>query len=69
MICSLPANSKNGQNFIKVKLNHKLFQVNPKQNYVRDSCWILEPKSKDIAPKVTISAVRKHIITSIKKYK
>jgi len=40
---SLPANGKNPNNFIKVKINHKIYNVNPGQEYVEDKCWILQP--------------------------
>jgi hypothetical protein len=63
----LPANSKNPANFVKVKVNHPLLSVKPKSNYLKDSCWILEPEPIKSVPEITISATRKYIITSIKK--
>ena len=48
-------------------MNHALFKIDPKKEYVKESCWIMEPKPVEIMPKKTISATRKYIITSIKK--
>ena len=63
----MPANTKNPNNFVKVKMNHSLFEVNPGKEYVKDECWVLEPEPKGKQPTVTVAAIRKHIITSIKK--
>lgn len=68
MISSLPANDSNPNNYLKVRLNNPLLAINPKKEYLKDSVWILEPKPIEIMPKVTISATRKYIITSMKKY-
>ena len=63
----MPANSKNPKNFIKVKMNHGVFQVDPGEKYVRDECWVMQPEPVCKYPEVTVTAIRKHIITSIKK--
>lgn len=68
LISSLPANDNNPKNYLKVRLNNPLLAVNPKKEYLKDSVWILEPKPIENMPKVTITATRKYIITSMKKY-
>lgn len=67
MIPSLPANGSNPNNHLKVRLNNPLLALNPKKEYLKDSVWILEPAPLEIMPKVTITATRKYIITSMKK--
>lgn len=67
LIFSLPANASNPSNYLKVRVNNALLSVNPKKEYLKDSCWILEPKPIEIMPKVTVTATRKYIITSMKK--
>jgi hypothetical protein len=64
----MPANGNNANNFVKLRLNSGIMRSDPKPSYARDHCWVLEPKPIVDVPKVTISAQRKYIITSIKKY-
>lgn len=68
MICSMPANGRNPNNFVKLRMNAGIVGADPKPTYAREQCWVLEPKPIVDVPKVTISAQRKYIITSIKKY-
>jgi hypothetical protein len=65
---SLPANDSNPKNRVTVKMNHSVFGINPKKDYIKESCWVLEPKPIKLVPQKTISVKRKYIITSVKKY-
>lgn len=67
LIGSLPANNRNPRNHLKLRLNAGIARSDPKPIYARENCWVLEPKPLQQMPKVTISATRKYIITSIKK--
>lgn len=64
----MPANANNAKNFVKLRINSGIIRADPKPSYAKDQCWVLEPKPIVDVPKVTISAQRKYIITSIKKY-
>lgn len=64
---SLPANGRNPNNFVKVRVNAGVVAADPKPSFARTQFWVLEPKPLEPFPKVTISATRKYIITSIKK--
>lgn len=68
LIGSMPANGRNPHNFVKLRMNAGIVSADPKPTYAREQCWVLEPKPIEDTPKVTISAQRKYIITSIKKY-